>query len=452
LLKAIVDDPESDSPRLAFAAACEPGDPARAELIRFQCEYARLDRRAPERPERYERLKTLLQTHGARWIGSASPVVQISSFWRGFVFWVRASPSELLSHAAALLDLAPSLDLYLEEGEPGAPLPDALLGHPLFARVRHLELAEAEDEEQGGRLRTLLEAPALQALRSLTLRDGDCNPAAARVIAESLPPSVRALSLIGFMSTSFDDASMSVLASSPRLEGLHHLILYNCNLRGPGARHLARSPHLARLKTLRLGLGQYTLNQVGAGGASDLATAPFCPSLEDLDLDFNNIGDAGLRALAIAPFGALRCLRLQANEIGDAAALALVRSPLLQQLEVLDLSHNRLGPKFVRALAEARPDRLRVLWLYGNPIELRGLAELARAPWLSQLEELNLDQVGLRERDVKDVLKLEALRAAGRVSLVSQKGLDKRVQQKLSAWLGASGWRAPITNLRASDR
>src|ERR1041385_3765693 len=63
-------DPESDAPRLAYAAAVKATDPDRAELIRLQIEVVEMRRQrtpAASRALHYSKARTLINKHGERW-------------------------------------------------------------------------------------------------------------------------------------------------------------------------------------------------------------------------------------------------------------------------------------------------------------------------------------------------------------------------------------------------
>lgn len=440
LFWAIADDPGSDAARLAFADACEREDPARAEFIRLQCALAGLPA-GPRRDAGYERLNELFKAHARRWLGPLATIVG-ASFSRGFPDGAGGTAADLLVHADALLTVAPTLRLRLEDLTVNDPALARLLDHPLMERVEQIDVSESDDDLDERGVRLLLTASRLRRLRAFSLFDADCNPQTVRAVAEHLPTTVTSLSFVGFMSTTVNDDAIAVLAGSPRLAQLAHLTLYNCNLRGAGASHLATSPYLTGLKTLRLGLGQYTLNQIGADGAAALAEATFAPGLAHLDLDFNDIGDAGLRALTDGRLAAIRILRLQRNLLSDGPVTELLRSPLAQRLEVLDLWHNDLGTPTGRTLAETTPENLRTLWIN---LDREGTLALLRAPWLGQLDELNVTGNGLRDADVEAWLGCPALRSIGRVA-APRFGPDQ--SRRLAQWLGPAHWRPHVTSLR----
>src|SRR5581483_11371747 len=77
-LQAILDAPDDDAPRLAYAAHLEQrGEPERAALIRVQCELAHF----PEGDERRAALaaqeRQLLDEHGEEWLGPLRDAMEI---------------------------------------------------------------------------------------------------------------------------------------------------------------------------------------------------------------------------------------------------------------------------------------------------------------------------------------------------------------------------------------
>src|SRR5262245_14518672 len=84
--EAISARPEDDTPRLVFADwLMEHGDAARGELIRVQCELARLPLDAPERPALEDRERDLLAANTRRWLEPIKPHVFDWSFDRGLL-------------------------------------------------------------------------------------------------------------------------------------------------------------------------------------------------------------------------------------------------------------------------------------------------------------------------------------------------------------------------------
>lgn len=90
-----------------------------------------------------------------------------------------------------------------------------------------------------------------------------------------------------------------------------------------GAARVAACPALRGLQTLRLPNGT-----IGDVGLAAIAGAEW-PALTTLDMDINEVGVKGVEALVASPLAAkLTTLRLARNALGDAGALALIRSGL----------------------------------------------------------------------------------------------------------------------------
>ena len=175
----------------------------------------------------------------------------------------------------------------------------------------------------------------------------------------------------------------------------------DCRLMG---RWLFGRGAMAQLRELHL-----RFNQIGDAGLAALAQAlGGLPRLETLSLNNNRVGDAGLAALAraCAHDGALRSLEalfLNENQIGDAGLAAFAagaRGGGLARLTLLLLDANAFGAAGVRALAAAGAHgalpKLTTLYLSGNAIGEPGTQSLAAAlagGALPELQRLCLDQL-----------------------------------------------------------
>jgi Ran GTPase-activating protein (RanGAP) involved in mRNA processing and transport len=117
-----------------------------------------------------------------------------------------------------------------------------------------------------------------------------------------------------------------------------------------------------------------------------------------LDLGFNGLDDAGVRAVVESgSLARLHTLRVAGNPIGDAGVAALAGSPLLRRMLArdarLDLRSNAIGPTGAELLAKcpavAAADELD---LTGNYLRDAGVAALVRGPHLARLRALELGQ------------------------------------------------------------
>ena len=133
-------------------------------------------------------------------------------------------------------------------------------------------------------------------------------------------------------------AVLGRLFQSPLLSLVRALHLTACKIGNEGAILLADCPHVAGLRTLRLGE-----NALDDQAVEALTDSPYLSNLTSLALSNNLIGDLGARLLATcASFPHLAALDLSANQIGDAGAEALALSPHLR-LARLDMSHQFAG-------------------------------------------------------------------------------------------------------------
>jgi uncharacterized protein (TIGR02996 family) len=260
LLAAIVDAPEDDLPRLAFADWCdEHGHGARAAFIRTQIAAEPLDESDPRRLVLEDRADELLAAHRDEWLGTLGTQTSRRTFRRGFVESASVETGRFLDCAEEMFRAWPLRHL----------------------RVHGPDGDYADDEGVG----QITQSQALSKLAALTVFCG----------ANSLGPD-----------------AVAALADCPHLTNLRTLDL---NAHDPGkgigaegVRRLANSPHLRKVTALRL-----RWQDVGDEGARALAESPMLPRLRVLDLGaVQEISDAGLIALFSSPgAGRLRWVNLE---------------------------------------------------------------------------------------------------------------------------------------------
>jgi hypothetical protein len=165
---------------------------------------------------------------------------------------------------------------------------------PRLARLTDLTL-------QGNLEEAVLGAPALPALRSLTVMTGGLAADNARAIAEASWPRLETMEL--WFGEPRPEAAGGVAELERLLSGrstpaLHTLRLMNATFTDELVDQLARSPLLPRLRELSLALG--TLTDAGAAALARQARA--FAHLEVLDLECNCLSEAGCEAVAgVAP-------------------------------------------------------------------------------------------------------------------------------------------------------
>jgi uncharacterized protein (TIGR02996 family) len=292
LQHAILEDPDDDAPRLAYADWLdEHADPDRAEFIRAQIERARLPEGDPRRFELEKREAQLLRLHKKAWRRPLPSWARRDAvFHRGFVVKVYVEAEAFLASGDALFTAQPVVDVGL----------------------RHTR----------GHLAAVAASPLLRRLQGLSLIWGEVGPEVAEAVASS--PHVGNLKRLDLQGSCIGDRGARALANCPNLGSLDSLCLASCSIGVPGVRALAATRNLPRLTIL--------------------------------DLAGNPVGDAAARALANSRnLPHLRILGLVDTGIEEAGALALIASRNLPSLALLDLDDNFIGEEAGRALEERFP-------------------------------------------------------------------------------------------------
>jgi Leucine-rich repeat (LRR) protein len=204
---------------------------------------------------------------------------------------------------------------------------------------------------------------------------------------------LRELSLTGKPN---DEDEIGWLADSPQLSTLRSLTARG--LWTEGLALLVASPHLARLKVLRL-----PANNMGNPGLLTLVDAAALTALEELDLSGRgrsgsdqdpSFRSGGLQSLARwKGLATVRSLTLSDKELGRDGLRTLLRSAHVGALKELSLRSCRLDGQAMGELGDALPAlRLETLDLGENVLKELGVAYLASAPCLRELKALYLDR------------------------------------------------------------
>src|SRR5262245_45490075 len=217
LLQSVLDDPDSDGPRLVYADWLdEQGDADRAEFIRTQIALARAPAHDPRRPDLLAREESLRERHRVEWLRpllgavgeldpdqwcrltsdpefDAFPNLGVSSleFRRGFVEVAALNAGRDLTegHLRGLVGLAPLRSVTLLAN---GSVPASIAGSACWNR-----------------------------LRELTTFAAGAGAAARAFAAAPHPCALETLNLVGLLT----GADVGALAASPRLAGLTRLAL-----------------------------------------------------------------------------------------------------------------------------------------------------------------------------------------------------------------------------------
>jgi uncharacterized protein (TIGR02996 family) len=435
-LQDIRERPEDDLPRLLYADWLQdqpdPHLAARGELIRLQCESARLPADDPRAAELEACARRLTAEHQQNWAG---PLVGVAERWeysRGFVSGVTLSAAAFLEHADAVFRLGPVRHLRLRQA---AQRVSELAACPLLTPVTALDLRDGgirwglADLARSPYLehlveldlsrnplgatgtRALLEGAALPALKVLRLNGAGLGPAGLHAMDRaryvSSPGSEHSL-LERLATLHLADNGLGAAGVERLWRALPRSVLdldLSRNGLGPGeAQEMASGRwHLARLERLNL-----AGNALGPAGVEALADSYLLDGLTALSLGANGIGDEGVSALGQGRYYLRRRwteLSLAGNGIGPDGAQALLELPDLERLTRLDLEHNTLGAPGAEVLASCpRLANLTDLNLGRNRLGPAGVEELLASPHLTRLQRLNLRGNGIGERGVRALL------------------------------------------------
>jgi uncharacterized protein (TIGR02996 family) len=370
-LHDILEHPDDDTPRLIYADWLDDrGDPrsaARAELIRLQCRLAGpTSEDDPERWALLEREAQLLRAHGKGWAGPLRRLVKRWWFRRGFVEGVALPATDFLRHADALFELAPIRNV-------------RLLGEPIEVSLRRAPYRNHQEQTTWvlslqRLLPELALCPRLAKVRGLNLSWQRFSlPAFEALLRSPYFPPLESLDLSG--TAVCTDEGFRLLARTAQLATLTDLALsgrqhpregyqQRTRLSGEAMAALASSPHLSRVRQLRLGCGASDLSAQAIraleespllGRLTAFATSSAGFEMEPFTTWSGEQQEDELARLLRSPkVAGLRSLSLRRWLRRDVSLLAVVESPHLSNLRCLDLRQCVLDDNQTRALVAAR--------------------------------------------------------------------------------------------------
>ncbi|MBN9119602.1 MAG: TIGR02996 domain-containing protein [Planctomycetes bacterium] len=374
-LDAVFDRYADDRPRLVYADFLDDsGEPERAELIRVQLALARLGEDDPRRPALSDRQAELLARNRADWTAHLAGLVVSVDFRRGIPDSASVDAVTFLERGAELFTRLRVRRLRLLDA---GPVLAKLAVSPLLANVRELDLCSAELGNNG--LAQLVKSPHLKRLDALDLGFNALDDGGVEALARSYTlPALTHLALNDNDRITF--AGLRALAESPFFAGLTALDVSGNDISETGIQAVVASRAMARLRTFRV-----NNNPIGDGGIAALAGSPLVGRVlktdPRLDLRAGAIGPAGAGALAACPaLAGCTALDLSDNYLGDVGLAAFLRSPHIGRLKVLKLGRNQLTDAGIAAVYEpldALLDRLQTLDLSGNRLTRVGLSILS---------------------------------------------------------------------------
>lgn len=205
-------------------------------------------------------------------------------------------------------------------------------------------------------------------------------------------PQSRKLKSLTLSCCDLDAQHLSILTDLTGEFALEILNMDSNEMGDAGLEQLAQSPLLSNLKILKLdGDAADGTNNLGDEGLVALAQSPYLKHVEVLYLGGNEIGDAGVEALANAPWLAnVRGLDLGSNQISDVGVLALASSPYVTSIYALDLGHNPLTDQGLDILQHAsNMTQLKRLSVIWTQTSMQKVSQLKTSSDLDEVEAGN---------------------------------------------------------------
>jgi uncharacterized protein (TIGR02996 family) len=380
LLRAVIESPDDDAPRLVYAdALLDAGDP-RGELITLQCrEIADPDAIA----HAIERARPAWQA----FLGDA--VTEICLFERGFPTNIELAISSAAPPLSAL-DRMPIRYLRLRSDDP-IDRPAAAEQFAADGRTARIHALDLTGESWGEPvLRTLLAAD-LRGLRRLFIGDHDAQTHVAPAIRGN--PTLHALELLELSGETHADFAdgLALFTSWPSVvASLQSLRLESCKLGPLAGALIASSRAFANLRELDLSSDSTTTRTLDDSSIVALAHSFYLTKLESLSVGSNPITDEGVAALANpAALPALRSLALNCTNITARGLSTLVNARPFEELYIGGCA--RLGDEGAVAFARSPHVRNpRCLNLHGSNVDEEGVRALIASP-IERLDWLGID-------------------------------------------------------------
>lgn len=245
LLRAILDDPDDDAPRLVYADWLdEQGNSPRATFIRVQIELARLTADDPARDRLVQTERTLWRANRTAWTNWAPSWARVAEFRRGFLEEIRCQAADFLAEVDRVCQQTPLQGVRLDGMDHFAV---AVFRSRLLDGLRSIRVG---DGVPPAAWLILAENPFLGKLRRLDIGPSS-NPdrLIATLIDSQAMPALRGLRVKGYP---LGDEPANRLVADAWSSRLRSLDLGNNFITPAGARKMVESPHLQRIVWLNL--------------------------------------------------------------------------------------------------------------------------------------------------------------------------------------------------------
>ncbi|MFT5527418.1 MAG: hypothetical protein ACI9HK_005400 [Pirellulaceae bacterium] len=387
-LREIIKDPDNDDPRLIYADYLEEtGDPL-GELIRIQCDLAKMTGDDRNYAVLEKRQFALLKKHKSRWLGAIAEMTRIAKIYRGFVRDIVLGARQFIAHHRTLFQLAPIRNATVVKVSSKSFKEFAECES--LARLDSLKLSDVPLET--AEFRKLFESPYLTRLKRFSVGVYGTNVGIYHVIGKSrLAEEVCELELSG---NAMQSEGMVALLQESRFRQLETLSCDRNGIDNVGMVAIANTRCLTTLRTLHIGR-----SLIGPDGMAALANSANVTGLRTLTLNENYIQDSGLVDLfSSRNFGHLSSLGVARNHLTDDGFTKVATSNFGGRLRSLDAGHNQLGSDSLAAIVGSSLRGLeRLVWDGNRVTDVGTLADLATD---RPLKHLSLAECQLRNNAV----------------------------------------------------
>ena len=364
LYAGICAQPDEDTPRLALADFLDEqggkDNQFRADFIRTHCQLSREEPWSKpwrELNARWGKLRgradDLAIKHKLPWVAHLKGRIRAFYFDRGLVGELTLFSKRFVNEGASYFEQDPirGVKFVKLDSTVGTVKSDVLFACQHLARLAKLDLDGSGLSD--AQLSDLGASPHLKGLRRLGLGGHHEFGAAA------LPKLLKALPAVSELTLTHNwrlgDGHASELAKCAEFARVRVLDAENTGVAPKGIAALLTSEYATGLTVLRLSAGMQmdedygyptTPRATAKGGlaiAEAVASAPGLASLQELDLGYRGINDAGAKLIAGAAnkLASLRRLRLEGCSLTDKGLDALGASELGPRLLYLNVTYNR---------------------------------------------------------------------------------------------------------------
>jgi Ran GTPase-activating protein (RanGAP) involved in mRNA processing and transport len=200
-------------------------------------------------------------------------------------------------------------------------------------------------------------------------------------------PGVKTVRVLDLADNQVNDEALPVLFESENLTQLEELYLGINFLIGQGLTGIACSSHIKLESLKKLVISD---NRLTDASVADFIRSKNFPSLECLDVGWNEVGNETAKALAEATsFSGLKTLILERSYIEIEGLKKMVQGDLMDQLQELNISANKLKDEAVQIIASTpKWKALKILRLSQNMFGDLGAKALGESTSLAGLTHL----------------------------------------------------------------